>query len=279
MKRYHGSYPRNESDYFSESLTYTVAKESGRRFGYLYPESIFGHKGSVFIPYANIWHTLSYTNSRLFTYLMLTQTTERMWEIGQVSKIPWRTELGNIDELENLSKKAVGHIISKRQFDFDSPHYSGPVLLNMLGINDSLPQYNHPHRELQNDVTLKEPVDNIGKSASLKTLGIQAAKYLERIETGLQIYSEDIDETVFDHFNINEGQRKTILQEIALRTNKDPREREEFNPESITEPTDDFPNMVKDLLLHLTLRAVNEDDDGIIPISNVDGEADLLDHI
>jgi hypothetical protein len=82
VKRYDGSYPRNEKDYFTESLTYTVAKRSGRRFGYLHKQSIFGHKGSVLIPKRAAWNALSYTNSHLFTYLMLTQTSERMWEVA-----------------------------------------------------------------------------------------------------------------------------------------------------------------------------------------------------
>ncbi|WP_229112044.1 hypothetical protein [Halapricum desulfuricans] len=37
--------------------------------------------------------------------------------------------------------------------------------------------------------------------------------------------------------------------------------------------------MVKDLLLHLTLRTANEADDGIVPISDVEGEANLLTHL
>jgi hypothetical protein len=34
--------------------------------------------------------------------------------------------------------------------------------------------------------------------------------------------------------------------------------------------------MVKDLLLHLTIRVVHEDDDGIVPLSDVEDESDLL---
>ncbi|WP_137287842.1 BREX-5 system adenine-specific DNA-methyltransferase PglX, partial [Halorussus salinisoli] len=143
VSRYSKSYPRNTQYYFSESLTYTVAKRSGRRFGYLHDSSVFGHKGSVLVPDRAIWNALSYTNSHLFTYLMLTQTSERMWEVGFVSKVPWREELESIDELEALSREAVGHLVSKRQYDFVSPHYDGPILLDVLGIDDPLPQYDH----------------------------------------------------------------------------------------------------------------------------------------
>ncbi len=279
VKRYDGSYPRNESDYFSESLTYTVAKRSGRRFGYLHKESIFGHKGSVLIPKRAAWNALSYTNSHLFTYLMLTQTSERMWEVGFVSKVPWREELEEISELKELSREAVGHLVSKRQYDFVSPHYDGPVLLDLLGVDESLPQYDHPHRELRETLCINEPPETVSPDSSLTEFGIEATKHLERIEADLQSCADAIDEAVFDCFDITDDQRETILQEIALRTIEDPREREDYDPEEITEPSEEFPEMVKDLLLHLTLRIVHEDDDGIVPISDVDDEPDLLSRI
>jgi hypothetical protein len=269
----------SEELYFEEGLTYTVAKRSGRRFGYFPAESIFGHKGSVLIPDKAIWNALSYTNSHLFTYLMLAQTSERMWEIGFVSKVPWREELEGIDELETLSKEAVAHLVSKRQYDFVSPHYGGPVLLDALGIEDPLARYDHPHRELRADLDLDTPAETVDAGASLSALGVAAAKHLERIEADLQTCADTIDEAVFDCFDITAEQRETILQEIALRTIEDPREREEYDPEAITEPSDDFPDMVKDLLLHFTLRTVAESDDGIVPLSAAEDELDLLDRI
>ncbi|WP_154018587.1 BREX-5 system adenine-specific DNA-methyltransferase PglX [Halorubrum lacusprofundi] len=279
IKRYYGSRPQNTEYYFNESLTYTVAKRSGRRFGYLHESSIFGHKGSVLVPDRAIWNALSYTNSHLFTYLMLTQTSERMWEVGFVSKVPWREELEAIDELEALSQEAVGHLISKRQYDFVSPHYDGPILLDVLGVDDPLPQYDHPHRELRERLIVNEPESTASANSSLTDIGTAAAKHLERIEADLQSCADAIDEAVFDCFDITDYQRETVLQEIALRTIEDPREREEYDPESITEPGDDFPEMVKDLLLHLAIRTVHEDDDGIVPLSDVDGEDGLLSRI
>ncbi|WP_435067260.1 BREX-5 system adenine-specific DNA-methyltransferase PglX [Haloplanus sp. C73] len=279
VKRYPKSYPRNTEYYFREALSYTVSKRSGRRFGYLHDSSVFGHMGSVLVPNRATWTALAYTNSHLFTYLMLTQTSERNWEIGLVSKVPWREELEGIDELESLAREAVGHLVSKRQYDFVSPHYDGPVLLDALGANDSLPQYDHPHRELRDELELDTPSETVSPDTSLDELGVAAARHLERIEQNLQTCADAIDEAVFDCFDITDDQRDTILQEIALRTIEDPREREDHDPESITEPTDDFPAMVKDLLLHLSLRIVHESDDGIVPLSDIDGETSLLTRI
>jgi hypothetical protein len=279
IKRYYGSRPQNTGYYFNESLTYTLSKRSGRRFGYLHSSSMFGHMGPVLIPDEFTWETLSYTNSRLFTYLMLVQTSERNWEIGLLSKAPWRRELEENSELERLSQEAVGHLIAKRQYDFVSPHYNGPVLLAALGTEDPLPQYDHPHRELRDELTLDTPTETASPDDSLSDIAVAAAKHLERIEANLQSCADAIDEAVFECFDITDDQRETILQEIALRTIEDPRERVEYDPEAITEPTEEFPEMVTDLLLHLTIRVVHRDDDGVVPISDVESEDNLLTRI
>ena len=277
--RYSGSYPRNADFYGQEGVTFNRVKRSGRRFGFLNAGSIFGDKGPVVFPKRKKWALISYTNSRLFTYLMLAQTAERMWEAGQVSKTPWREELEGIPALESLSQEAIGHVVSKRQYDFVSPHYNGPVLLDVLGVDDPLPNFDHPHRELRDDLDLDEPSEDISPSDSLHDIGITAAKHLERVEQNLQTCANEIDEAVFDCFDITDDQRETVLQEIALRTIEDPREQEEYDPDSITEPSEDFPEQVKDLLLHFTIKATTESDDGIIPLSTVDDEDDLLAHI
>jgi len=279
IKRYSGSRPQNTQYFFHEGLTYTLSKRSGRRFGYLHESSVFGHMGSVLFPDRSVWNTLSYSNSHLFTYLMLSQTSERNWEIGLVSKVPWRKELEEIDELKSLSQKAVGHLISKRQYDFVSPHYAGPILLDALGVDDPLSQYGHPHRELRQNLELDDPVEPVSKSDSLHEAGVVANRYLNRVEQNLQSCADDIDDAVFDCFDITDEQRKTVLQEIALRTIEDPREQEEYEPEAITEPSEDFSEQVKNLLLHFTLRAIDDTDDGIIPLSDIDGKDSLLTHI
>jgi len=279
VRRYSGSYPRNSQYYFQEGVTFNRVKESGKRFGHLHSGSVFGDKGPVIFSGERKWKVLSYSNSRLFTYLMLAQTTERMWEVGQVSKIPWREELEGQDELVSLARQAVAQIVSKRQYDFVSPHYNGPVLLDVLGAAESLEYYDHPHRELRDDLSLDTPQKVVDTGSSLSDLGVASATHLERIEANLQKCANRVDEAVFDTFDISETEQETILQEIALRTNKDPRKQEEYDPNAITDPSDDYPEQVKDLLLHFTLRAVSDADDGIIPISDINGKDGLLTHI
>jgi len=106
---------------------------------------------------------------------MLTQTSERMWEVGFVSKVPWREELEAIDELEALSQEAVGHLISKRQYDFVSPHYDGPILLDVLGVDDPRPAVrSSPHRELRERLIVNEPESTASANSSLTDIGTAA---------------------------------------------------------------------------------------------------------
>ncbi|MEF8777618.1 MAG: BREX-5 system adenine-specific DNA-methyltransferase PglX [Natronomonas sp.] len=278
VKRYVKSYPRNVDDYGSECLTYTVFKRGGRRFGYLCEDAVFSHVGSVIVPDRDIWTMLAYANSHVFNYLMIAQTQERNWDVGLVSRMPWPSEL-ETTALSKLTQRAVGYMLLKRQRDVTSPHYDGPLLLDVLAIEDPLAQYEHPHRKLRHQLPLDEPDHTVTPSDSLTEAGIAAARYRDDIERKLQSCIEAIDEAVFDCFDITDDQRETVLQEIALRTIEDPRERREHDAGAITEPPGDFPALVKDLLLHLTLRIVTEDSDGIVPISTVEGKADLLTRI
>nr|WP_231896242.1 BREX-5 system adenine-specific DNA-methyltransferase PglX [Haloferax sp. BAB-2207] len=280
VKRYSGSYPRNDQYYFSEALTYTVAKEGGRRFGYLQQDSVFGHKGSVFIPDRDIWSVLSYLNSNLFTYLMLCQTPERMWEIGEVSKVPWYDSLAEIDALEENSEEILGLLLKQRQHDFESPYYTGPKLLEPIIESEPPEWYEHSHRNLVNSVDTPTIEEQHRGETTLRALAITAAKRRESIKREIEQRASEIEQTLFDHFDINEDKRDVILQEIALRTNDDPRESQEYDPESITEPTGNFEELVKDLLLHLTLKITQEDDDGIVPlVFEADNEKPLIERL
>ncbi len=274
-----GARVQNSDYYFSEGLSYTVAKETGRRFGYLHNSSIFSNKGSILIPNHSIWNALSYTNSHLFTYLMLAQTPDRMWQVGAVSKVPWHNELENVDRLEQLSQEAVSNLISLRQYDFISPHYTGPVLLAVLGIEESLEFYSHPHRELSENLDLNTPEITLSNSCTLHELGIAAGKHLESTKANLQSCADAIDEVVFDSFETSSTERETILQEISLRTSENPTKGKQYDPESINEPTDDFTKMVKDLVLHIAVQVTKDSKNGIIPISRVEGTETLFELI
>jgi len=280
VKRYRGSYPRNEQYYFQAGLTYTAKKENGRRFGYLPEGSIFAHIGSAVLPERGVWQLLSFTSSALAIYLMLCQTPERSWEVGNVAKLPCEEGMLDSPELEAKAQEIAGTLIAERQTEFRSPYYSGPILLRQVGRQESLPTHDdHDHRTLINGLAVPEIEETLDESSTLEELGVAAATQQARMAARKEERAAAIDESVFDQFGISKTAQETVLQEIALRTNKDPREQQEYDPDAITEPSENFREQVKDLLIHFALKATVESDDGIIPVSDVDGEDDLLTHI
>jgi len=280
VKRYGGSYSRNEQFYFQAGLTYTAKKENGRRFGYLPEGSIFAHIGSAVLPDRGVWQLLSFTSSALAIYLMLCQTPERSWEVGNVAKLPCEASMLESAKLERKAQEIAGTLIAERQTEFRSPYYTGPILLRQIGEQESLPTHDdHDHRTLIDELPVPEPEDTLETCNTLEELGVAAAKQQTTMASRKAERATAIDRTVFNQFDISEAETEVVLQEIALRTNEDPREQEEYDPDTITEPSDDFPEQVEDLLLHLALRAVHESDDGIVPVSAIDGEDDILTRI
>jgi len=282
VRRYSGGNGTpNEHLYFKGGLTYAVAKRSGERFGVLHPHSIFGHKGGSVIlnDEKQSWAVLGYAGSRMFTYLMLCQTAERMWEIGMVSKVPWYSELSNSEGLEEATKEIVGSLYSLRKSDFHSPHYKGPLLHRLLPSETKPRQFHssHPHRNLSDELAVPD-VSTLGLDTPLLELGIHAEKFRQSVQQSIEQHASDLDQVVFDHFDIDEEQQEEIYTEIAYRTIDDPREKQSYDPEAVEEPPDDFPELVKRLLLHLTFEIVEEDDDGIVLLraESDDEEADLL---
>jgi hypothetical protein len=272
-----GNATPNRQHYFKKSITYTVAKESGRRFGYL-DESIFSHKGSVVIPKRNIWSVLGYLNSELLTYLVLAQTPSRFWEVGELAKLPWYDELVELG-IGQASQQIAGGKVSLRRHEFNSPHYTVPVLLHVLGYDTNLSIYtDHPHRGLLDDLETVET--SISKpSESIQDLAIVANEYKTAAVERAENKSKDIDKILFDNFNIADNMIEEIYEEISVRTNQDPRLRRSSELDPANGIPENLPEMVKDLLLHLTLKILDESDDGIISISGVDGEDDLFTHI
>ncbi len=280
IKRYPPSIVPNEQYYFSEVLAFTRIKEGGKRFGYLHPQSIFGHSGFVYIPDSDIWNVLSYSNSNLYTYLMIAQTTNREWNVGEISKIPWDPQIAQIDELEAIAKEAAGDLLSIREHDFKSPYYTGPLLFKILDIEAEYTFTNHPHQDLKNDLPLISPRETYSPSTDLSNLTNAAVQYQNRINQRLNNKSKKVDEILFNHFDIREEDRTAILREIALRTNEDPLEQLVSDESRRFVDEISVEEAVKDLILHLCLEIVQEDDDGVVLVGNsIDDEKSLLDRV
>ncbi|MFP8953116.1 BREX-5 system adenine-specific DNA-methyltransferase PglX [Natrialbaceae archaeon A-arb3/5] len=275
VKRYGSSYVRNDDYYGREALTYTYLKEGGRRFGYLNQGSVFGHAGKIFIPEGDIWSLLGYANSHLLTYLMLCQTPERHWEVGNVAKLPWPDELAEASQLTNKAERIAGAILRKRQYDLTSPHYNHPPLIGDLdaGWVPSIHE-DHPYRQLSETIELPSEAENASAEMTLEELAIAHDRRQEELSKQMEETASEIEGSILQELNLGDQERNEIFTELALRTNDDPRETPDFNPEKIDEPSEEYPQYVKDLLLHFTVKALEDDNDGIIPL--VDGSQETL---
>ena len=265
LKTYDNSVIRNPEYYFSEGLTYTYMKSSGRRVGYLHSESIFARAGPVIVPDTSIWTVMGYSNSHFITYLMNGIDPGRHWEVGNVAKLPWYPELEDSSRLEDLSKEVLEAVIFRRRSEFDSPHYSAPKLLHYFGKEDLLDTHDdHPHRNLIEDFDGFEANMSFDGSSSLWDSAVAVSEIDAKIDVILDKNAHQLDEEVFDFFGLDEERQEQILSEVDLRTNENPELDPSFDVEEVEDP-EEYDTLVRDLVLHFALKAVLESDDGIVP--------------
>ena len=266
---------RNESLYGEEGLTWTYIKRTGRRFSYFPSGGLYSNTGYMLIPRddRSLWQMLAIVNSSLYHCLMLSITTERHWNSGEVGSLPWLESLEEIAELENLAQQQYRTVVRLRSHDPESPFYVGPKL---LPPNDRKSFYQHPHS------TSIE--DEFGSENTLEELpiGEAAQKTRERDlnqRQNLEDIASQIDQIIYDTVGISEETRENVHQEIFLRTAEDPEDREIPDPESVPEVPDNLDEQVKDLVHHFAMKAVREESDGLIPLEGTDEQADMLNRI
>ncbi|ELZ40999.1 hypothetical protein C471_07445 [Halorubrum saccharovorum DSM 1137] len=278
VKRYSGSRPQNTQFYFSEGVTFNSRKRSGRNFGYMHSQSVFSHVGTAIFPDdLTAWPLIAYLNSRLMTYLKLAQTFERKWEVSTVARLPVIDAVfENEEELAEAAKEQVANVVSKRTLDFTSPHFSGTMVAQMAGYSSTV-AYDHPHRTILDDVPWTQP-PQVDPDVSLEEMADLAEKHLQEIDSDLEQVSRQTDEMLFDYVGLTEEQQTDVLQEVSLRTIDDPLgDRAEIDASESSAISAE--ELAKDFILQLTMEIVSESDDGIIPITDIDGEEDLLTRI
>ena len=267
---------RNEEHYGKEGLTWTYIKETGRRFGYFPSDSIYSNTGYMLIPERDISlnKLLPAINSSLYHSLILSMTTERHWNSGEVGSIPWLKEIESIEMLSDKSLEQQSLVIQLRMDDPVSPYYIGPSLLPIDGGNDMF-IYEHPHTEAA-ETRLEIRTEECRADESIETRAHKSQKSYLKKKQQLENLSDDIDEAIYDAIGVSEQTRQDIRQEIFLRTSESPEDREVPDPESVPEVPDNIDEQVKDLVHHFAMEAVREEDDGIIPVSTTGDQPDML---
>ncbi|WP_435065854.1 BREX-5 system adenine-specific DNA-methyltransferase PglX [Halobaculum sp. EA56] len=275
VKRTTSSRPQNTEFYFREALAFNRIKETGRRFGFLNSSSIFSDTGMVFIPKRDTWKVLSYANSNLTTGLVLGLTIGRHWNVGEIGRIPWSRKLEESSKLEKLAKKQFNQKVLQRSYTPTSPYYIGPSLLpQRTQIIDEYTE--HPHRD---DTEIDQSAVTVKPRETLREAARKHEKSSRAQKKKLEEISSEIDETIYNILDISGETREQIRREIFLRTSESPEDREVPDPESVPEVPDNINEQVKDLVHHFAMEAVHEEDDGIIPVYGVNGQADMLDRV
>jgi hypothetical protein len=249
IERIKNGITKNKDFYGDKSVAYNLIKtKSGRRFGYLPQEAIFENDAPVLVMDEGLLKTIGVSNSYLYTYLMLSITTGRHWQIGEVSKLPWDDRIDPEGEVESLVKDIGNVIRTIRSSKFNSPYYSSPLLLQFYGAdtqynyrkdNPTLPFHKIEIKEVDREKTLEETINIVNNE-------------WQKFEQDIEQKSEKINNIVFENFNISEKLREEIIDEIDLRMGEDPRENELIG--KISEKK----KLIKKILLHFTLKIVQK---------------------
>ena len=274
LSRFPKSNLKNSQHYKKEGLTWTYAKETGRRFGYFPPGGAFDGKGSMFFPESvDPWTLMAALNSALYHNLFLSLTPERDWQVGDVGRIPWVESLEET-ELSELAKQQYDIALEASFSDPTSPHYKGADLLPTTAEFF----YNHPYVDLEYEIDSTRDQTR-SPTESIKTVSRKAKQDEIRRKSDLETVSNKIDEVVYDAVELGADVREDLQKEIFLRTSESPEDREVPDPESVPEVPDNIDEQVKDLVHHFAMEAVREEDDGIVPVYETDDQPDMLDRI
>ncbi len=272
VERYKGSKIYNEGFFKNEGLTWTYSKETGRRFGYYPSGGIFDIKGSmIFTQDLSSWILMSALNSTLYHGIFLSLTPERDWGVSDVGRIPWYTEFEEeVDLLEDASISQYDVSITSSESDPTSPFYVAPSVYpgnreyfyNHIYTEGSSPQ----DRELSSDMSLSQ----LSKSAKITKLNR---------EQTLEESASEIDDLMFSVAGVSESTKEQLLQEIALRTSEDPRDRKPDKVENVEVTEQEVRADIKELIHHLVLEIVSETEDGIVPIQASSDIKTVLDEL
>lgn len=272
-----GALLKNKDHFGKEGLTWTYVKRTGRRFGYFPRNGAFDGTGSMlFLEGESPWSTMGILNSDLYHSLFLSLTLERHWLVGHVGRIPWPRKIENISGVEESAKNQFEVVLSGAVKDPQSPYYMAPALLPQSKVDG----WFYPDHVFTDEVPDGCSIEFVSgdTSLSLRELAEREEKAVARRKRDLERLASQINDSVYDAFSIEEETRKTILQEIFLRTSEDPEDREVADPGEVALIDNTLRHHVKRLLLHLAFEILEEDDDGIVLLGKEsdDEEADLV---
>jgi hypothetical protein len=266
---------RNEDKYGMEGLAWTYVKETGRRFGYFPDGGLFSHAGYMLFPEDgySLWNLMAVMNSNLYHCLILSQTTDRFWNAGEIGAIPWYESFEEVSQLGEIAQEQYRTMLREHMSDPKSPYYRGAALLPNSSTGFF---YSHPHTEV---------VDNSGDSPSpaseesIKEATLAVERKAAERRAKLEKLSRKIDRLVYSELDVSEETQSKVEEEIFLRTGENPEDRKIPDPDSVSASSETLESNVEELVHHLVVDALREEADGIIPLEGPDEQADILDKL
>ncbi|WP_353635629.1 BREX-5 system adenine-specific DNA-methyltransferase PglX (plasmid) [Halobacterium sp. NMX12-1] len=276
IRRSSGSRFQNTQHYLREGSTWTNIKETGRRFGHLPGGGIFDQKSPMlFSDEISSTKIVGAFNSDIYHFLMLSMTPDREWNPGDVGRLPWDSRLERAESVEDIVESQYELKLAERTNNPISPYYVAPS----IAPSNVKEGFQYSHQFAVDRQALPSGLCEVQPSSSIQDASRKVAKHEIEIRRKLEEKSAEINQTVYDALDIPKPIRRQIRQEIFLRTSEDPEDREVPDPESVPEIPENVDEQVKDLVHHFAMEAVREEDDGIVPLHDVDDQVDMLDRV
>lgn len=257
----------NQQHYFGEGLTYPLVTVKGLNVRYLKPECVFGHKGPLILTTSDwdLWNALGVFNSELLQAFVLMLTPSRSFEVGYVGAVPFvessQTQGPSLGKcaMQAHDLKATWDTGNETCISFDAPWLIQSHQDTLLA-------------DTSNDLNLPNLPDS--HSTNLPTL----LDYVRTVETAadthLQQIQSQIDETVYDLYEISESDRALIERELGDRPPELvwPQMERKSDKEKRREH-------VRRLISYFLLQALKEKRDGIIPLNTGTGQTTALEAV
>ena len=282
LSNYDNSVIRNAKYYFKEGLTYPHDTIKGLNVRYLPSDSTFGAKGpGVFLhDLKNLWFALGVFNSALIQQLMLLATPSRSWSVGIMQVLPFNLPIDASDSL--IATKANQAYQCKSAWDTGNEtctRFTVPWLVQIAQISKSVNQ--QIGESEQEAAGLAAVLALLGEAAPLLPTSyslLPLLDALERIEQAadarLQALQAQIDETVYDLYEITPADRALIERELGAR----PPELvwPQLERKSASEKRREH---VRRLLSSLLLQALKAKPDGLLPLCAGTGHETALEAV
>ena len=267
----------NQQHYFREGLTYPMVTVKGLNVRKLPPGAIFAHKGPAIFTKASspetLWFGLGLLNSKVAQAFLLIMTPSRSFEVGYVSRLPFARP--NQKQKQFLAKFAEGAHDLKAAWDTGNEictRFSQPWLLQL-----AQPQRDAFAQGLGRILELLgggAPWLPGSASPSLEDLLDQVREIETAADARLQGLQAQIDEAVYELYNISPSDRALIEHELGDRP-----------PELVWPQMEGKSDQekrrehVRRLLSYFILQALRADEDGILPLVEGTGELTLLERL